>query len=105
MESRRKIQDLNELNGTVSVVGIFKRIEAKRVRAFERGYNEYYENAVKIYSNEDGLELEDSTGRVRFILAQGAHMNGRPVFPTEIPNGIIVGLTGTYLDSKHYFVA
>lgn len=41
--------------GTINIVGILKRLEVRRVRAFEKGFLEYYANAKTIYDEQDSL--------------------------------------------------
>jgi hypothetical protein len=42
-----KVHKIEKVEGKldiINVIGIFKRIEAKRVRAFEKSFEGYYEN-------------------------------------------------------------
>lgn len=38
----RKIEEIEESLGNIKITGMIKRLEVKRVRAFEKGFNEYY---------------------------------------------------------------
>lgn len=50
-----KIQEVEGRLGTINIVGILKRLEVRRVRAFEKGFLEYYANAKTIYEEQDSL--------------------------------------------------
>lgn len=70
----------------------------KRVRAFEKKFESYYASNKVIYDENDSLEIEDVTGKLRFVLAPGATLNGREVRSTDLPYGIVIGITGTYCE-------
>lgn len=50
MDSHKTIEDLNNNERAGSIIGMFKRIEAKRVRAFEPEYLDKYENHKPVFS-------------------------------------------------------
>jgi tetrahydromethanopterin S-methyltransferase subunit G len=44
------------------------------------------------------LEVEDVTGKLKFVLAEGATLNGRVIRCTDLPYGIVIGVTGSYCE-------
>ena len=51
------IEDISNDLDVKEIIGIFKRVEAKRIRAFEDEYDERYAFNKVLYTDQDDYEL------------------------------------------------
>lgn len=103
LEHIKTIEDLSNSERVGELIGLFKRIQDKRVRAFEAEYLEKYENHKPVYSEKDTYELEDSTGKVKLEF-KNTKINGATNFsPLETPYGVIIKCKGEYIPRINRF--
>lgn len=74
----------DEAGKTIYVFGVLKRIEAKRLRFFDKEYHEAITKKGdrgdrRLFSEEDVLEIEDYTGKIKITVLNQATMNGAPI--------------------------
>ena len=79
-------------------------MELKRVRAFEKDFQEKYNRDGPIYDEMDDLEIEDHSGKLKVKLAD-CSMGNRKVVATDLPFGVQVVLKGTFKKHSNKFLA
>lgn len=62
------IAQVSDNNVHYCISGILKRLESRRLRAFEKEYQQKYNGDAVIYSEHDELEIEDETGKLKLTL-------------------------------------
>lgn len=92
----------SEPGKSIYSIGIIKRLEAKRVRYFDKEYREKFGDKGergndRIFSSEDQIELEDNTGKVKLNFhPEKSMMNGTVINTQDLPFGVVVALYGRY---------
>lgn len=79
-------------------------MELKRVRAFEKDFQEKYNKTEPIYDEMDELEIEDHSGKLKISLVDCV-MGDRKVVATDLPFGVQVVLEGKFKKHSNKFAA
>lgn len=111
LEESRKVEAISQVvedKDTYCIRGIVKRLESKRVRAFEKGFEQKYDGSSSLVSKEDELELEDRTGKIKFHLTEQTSLNistWKPVTDQSLPSGVCLAMVGRFRKRVNKFVA
>lgn len=76
----------------------------KRVRAFEKDFQEKYNKTEPIYDALDELEIEDHSGKLKISLVDCV-MGDRKAVATDLPFGVQVVLEGKFKKHSNKFAA